>query len=481
MRERNPANRRIVLLLIDVAGFSAALYAAIWLRYFCDFSFLESSTAPWKQIGVAYPIVLFCWLISNLAGGAYRRRRSTIFEIGAVVRSTAFTFLLILAATFFYRGYSYSRGMIAFFIPLVVLFVGVGRLGVRALTVRALERFGGRARVLILGDNEVGRSLVAAMQRERDYFEVVGFLSTGEEADSAGGEQLCPKLGTISDLERLCGEYDFDSLVMVDRNLEETTVLECIEICLRQTISWNVVPGVHELLLDRAQVELVDGIPLVGMRGSRIVGFNWMIKRAMDVLGASLILLLASPLMVLASLAIKLSSPGPVFYVHDRVGFRGQVFPFIKFRSMHLNNDDTIHREYTKKWIEENAAHSEDSEGGELHKIEDDPRIFSAGKFIRRYSIDELPQLFNVLKGDMSLIGPRPALPYEVEVYREWHRRRFEAPPGITGLWQVSGRNRLSFEEMIKLDIDYLENWSVWMDIQILFRTIRVVLFEGAY
>ena len=319
------------------------------------------------------------------------------------------------------------------------------------------------------------------MQRERDYFEVVGFLSTGEEADSAGGEQLCPKLGTISDLERLCGEYDFDSLVMVDRNLEETTVLECIEICLRQTISWNVVPGVHELLLDRAQVELVDGIPLVGMRGSRIVGFNWMIKRAMDVLGASLILLLASPLMVLASLAIKLSSPGPVFYVHDRVGFRGQVFPFIKFRSMHLNNDDTIHREYTKKWIEENAAHSEDSEGGELHKIEDDPRIFSAGKFIRRYSIDELPQLFNVLKGDMSLIGPRPALPYEVEVYREWHRRRFEAPPGITGLWQVSGRNRLSFEEMIKLDIDYLENWSIWMDIQILFRTIRVVLFEGAY
>ena len=139
MRERNPANRRIVLLLIDVAGFSAALYAAIWLRYFCGFSFLESSTAPWKQIGVAYPIVLFCWLISNLAGGAYRRRRSTIFEIGAVVRSTAFTFLLILAATFFYRGYSYSRGMIAFFIPLVVLFVGVGRLGFRALTVWALR------------------------------------------------------------------------------------------------------------------------------------------------------------------------------------------------------------------------------------------------------------------------------------------------------------------------------------------------------
>ena len=116
-----------------------------------------------------------------------------------------------------------------------------------------------------------------------------------------------------------------------------------------------------------------------------------------------------------------------------------------------------------------------------MHKIIDDPRVFAVGKFIRRYSIDELPQLFNVFRGDMSLIGPRPALSYEVDVYSEWHRRRFEAPPGITGLWQVSGRNKLSFEEMIELDIEYLENWSLWMDLNILYRTVSVVLFEKAY
>ena len=195
---------------------------------------------------------------------------------------------------------------------------------------------------------------------------------------------------------------------------------------------------------------------------------------------SALILVAIAPLMFGVALAIRMSSPGPVFYTQQRVGYRGQQFPFFKFRSMHVNNDDQIHRDYTKQWITQNQAHS--SEGEEVvHKIVDDPRIFPVGKFIRRFSIDELPQLLNVLRGEMSLIGPRPALPYEVEVYNEWHRRRFEAPPGITGLWQVSGRNRLSFEEMIELDIDYLENWSMFRDIRILFRTVGVVLFEKAY
>jgi lipopolysaccharide/colanic/teichoic acid biosynthesis glycosyltransferase len=148
---------------------------------------------------------------------------------------------------------------------------------------------------------------------------------------------------------------------------------------------------------------------------------------------------------------------------------------------MHVGNDDAIHREYTKQWITENRAHTEAGDGNDVHKIVHDPRVFPFGRFIRRYSIDELPQLLNVLRGEMSLIGPRPAIPYEVDVYREWHRRRFEAPPGITGLWQVSGRNQLSFEEMIKLDIDYIENWSLLLDLRILIRTVRVVLFEHAY
>ena len=235
-------------------------------------------------------------------------------------------------------------------------------------------------------------------------------------------------LGSFEDLEALCQTHRVDTLVMAERELDEGKVLKSIEICLRNQVRWTMVPRVHELLVDRARVDMVDGIPLVGMRCTNIVGFNWMMKRALDIVASSILLVVGAPLMIGVAIAIRLSSKGPVFYVQDRVGYRGELFPFIKFRSMHVNNDNAIHRDYTRQWITENKAHTEGGEGeATVHKIVDDPRIFRVGKFIRRYSIDELPQLFNVFRGDMSLIGPRPALAYEVEVYSEWHRRRFEA------------------------------------------------------
>ena len=144
---------------------------------------------------------------------------------------------------------------------------------------------------------------------------------------------------------------------------------------------------------------------------------------------------------------------------------------------MHVNNDDSIHREYARQWIEQGEA-AHDDDGDKVYKIKKDPRLIPIGGFIRKYSVDELPQLLNVLRGDMSLIGPRPPIPYEVEVYREWHRRRLDGPQGITGLWQVSGRNRLSFDEMVKLDIEYIENWSFALDLKILWRTVGAVLWQ---
>lgn len=204
------------------------------------------------------------------------------------------------------------------------------------------------------------------------------------------------------------------------------------------------------------------------------------VKRALDVVGSLGLLSLASPVMLGVAIAIKRSSPGPVFHVHDRVGLHGNHFAFIKFRSMHVDCDDQVHRDYVKRWIKEGQESANDVNGKKRHKLLDDPRVFAFGRFIRKYSIDELPQLLNVLRGEMSLVGPRPALPYEVESYSAHHRRRFEGLPGITGLWQVSGRNRLSFEEMVELDIQYLETWSVLADLRILARTIGVVLFDPA-
>jgi len=213
--------------------------------------------------------------------------------------------------------------------------------------------------------------------------------------------------------------------------------------------------------------------------GSRIF------KRTIDVLGSTLALLISSPLTLLIAGAIKLTSKGPVLFRQQRVGQYGIPFTFLKFRSMYVNNDDGNHKEYVRQLIAGTArkqpSNGNKGNGDGVYKLTDDRRITPLGRFLRRSSLDELPQVFNVLKGEMSLVGPRPSLPYEVAEYDLWHRSRLlEAKPGITGLWQVNGRNRLEFEEMVRLDLTYARTWSPWLDIKILLRTPRAVL-EGAH
>jgi len=186
-------------------------------------------------------------------------------------------------------------------------------------------------------------------------------------------------------------------------------------------------------------------------------------------------------LLLLIMLAIKIGSPGPVFYRQIRLGKGEKPFRFYKFRSMYVNADDTEHRSYVENLIRAGNPHEVDENGKPLFKICNDGRVTRVGKLIRRYSIDEFPQLFNVLRGEMSLVGPRPPLPREYKDYRDWQRKRLDGIPGITGLWQVSGKNRIPFQEMVKLDIHYLQNWSVWVDIKIMVRTIPVMLKGEGY
>ena len=209
-------------------------------------------------------------------------------------------------------------------------------------------------------------------------------------------------------------------------------------------------------------------------------------KRVMDIAGSLLLLTLLSPLLSLIALAVKISSTGPVFFRQQRVGRYGKLFTFLKFRSMYVGNDASVHREYVLQLIAGQAErHSEkgNGDGSGVYKLTQDKRVTRVGALLRRTSLDELPQLFNVLKGDMSLVGPRPAIPYEVAAYQTWHRRRvLEVKPGITGLWQVSGRSRVKFDEMVRLDLRYARDWSPWLDLKILLRTPRAVLLgEGAY
>jgi exopolysaccharide biosynthesis polyprenyl glycosylphosphotransferase len=209
-------------------------------------------------------------------------------------------------------------------------------------------------------------------------------------------------------------------------------------------------------------------------------------KRVMDVVGSLLLLIITSPILCAVALAIKLSSQGPVFYRQQRVGQFGKPFTFLKFRSMYVDNDPSVHRKYVMQLIAGQAQrHATEAEGDTVgvFKLTKDRRITKVGSFLRRSSLDELPQLFNVLKGEMSLVGPRPAIPYEVAAYETWHRRRLlEVKPGITGLWQVHGRGRVPFDEMVRLDLRYAREWSPLLDLKILLRTPRAVIIgDGAY
>jgi exopolysaccharide biosynthesis polyprenyl glycosylphosphotransferase len=208
------------------------------------------------------------------------------------------------------------------------------------------------------------------------------------------------------------------------------------------------------------------------------------VKRTMDVVGSAMALLMLAPLLMLIAAAIKASSKGPVFFKQKRVGQHGECFTFLKFRSMYVNNDASQHQKYVRQLIAGQAAKSPSGDpNGGVFKLTNDPRITRVGRFLRRTSLDELPQFLNVLRGEMSLVGPRPAIPYEVEAYDIWHRRRvLEAKPGITGLWQVQGRSRVGFDEMVRLDLRYVRSWSPWLDLKILLQTPKAVMDgTGAY
>lgn len=214
--------------------------------------------------------------------------------------------------------------------------------------------------------------------------------------------------------------------------------------------------------------------------------FTRYIKRIIDILGSLTGFIIFSPLFLIMPILIKLTSHGPVFYRQERLGLFGKRFTFLKFRSMYVDNDDGIHRQYIKQLIDHNdGTHgdNETSQGDEVFKIQDDPRVTLIGKFLRKTSLDELPQFINVLRGDMSLVGPRPPIPYEYDEYKLWHMRRvIEVKPGITGLWQVEGRSSTSFDEMVRLDLKYIREWSLWLDLKILFKTPWVVITgKGAY
>jgi len=209
----------------------------------------------------------------------------------------------------------------------------------------------------------------------------------------------------------------------------------------------------------------------------RLAGLGGAVKRAVDILGAGVMLLVLSPVLLVLALLVKRSSAGPVFFVQERLGRNGRPFKFYKFRSMRHDSDDAIHRQFAAMFIngDEDGCRAQNG-GKDLFKIEEDPRVTAIGSWMRRTSLDELPQLYNILIGDMTLVGPRPPIAYEIENYQPWHLERLKVTPGLTGLWQVMGRSKVSFDEMVHLDLHYINHWSLALDVEIVLRTVPVVL-----
>jgi exopolysaccharide biosynthesis polyprenyl glycosylphosphotransferase len=244
-----------------------------------------------------------------------------------------------------------------------------------------------------------------------------------------------------------------------------------------RNVDFRVLPDLFNCLPKKTEVQQLGPLPLIKLFEEPLEGLNRFFKRAVDLALSMVIIAGTSPIWATVMILLKLDSKGPLFYIQERVGMDGRPFGMYKFRSMYINQDDSKHRAIMEAAIKNaSVANQGDEERPVFGKVKDDPRITRVGRFIRKYSIDELPQLINVVRGEMSLVGPRPPIPYEVEMYEDWHRSRFHATPGLTGLWQVSGRNRLTFDEMVRLDVYYLKNWSIWLDLKILLKTPMVVL-----
>jgi exopolysaccharide biosynthesis polyprenyl glycosylphosphotransferase len=262
-----------------------------------------------------------------------------------------------------------------------------------------------------------------------------------------------------------------DELIVTDSDFGERELLEIVDHAHRRGVQVRIAPKATELLTSRAEFVPGQGIPLFELRPPAFIGMDWVVKRAFDLGVSALVLLAGVPVWLTIAAAIKLSSRGPVLYRDRRIGLGEREFGMLKFRTMHV-----------AAAVQQAELEASNEADGPLFKIREDPRVTSVGAFLRRFSLDEIPQLWNVLRGEMSLVGPRPLPLRDFEQLEAWHRKRYLVLPGVTGLWQISGRSNLGFDDLVRLDFFYLENWSIWLDISILGKTVPAVLSgRGAY
>jgi exopolysaccharide biosynthesis polyprenyl glycosylphosphotransferase len=463
----------MVKIILDAAIIYLSFAAAYYLRFNVLTDLFPTEIAGFRGYSETLLFIAIIWLAIFKLFGLYEEKRSAVLidEIAQLLVSVSIASLALLGFLFLYRGLWFSRLVIicAWAVAFVLLSLE------RALMVwirRWLYSLGwGVKRVLILGAGEMGQTLALRLKMDKSLGGIpIGFLDDDPEKIGRKFHGI-PVLSQISKVKEIIKSQHIEEMVFATTHLPYQTILDIITECEVLKVSFKIVPGILEIIASRVNIEEVGGIPLISVSEIGLKGFAAALKRSVDLTASSALLIVLSPLFLLFSMLIRLDSKGPIFFSQERVGKEGKVFRMHKFRSMVEGAEELIPQ--LEKFSETE---------GHIFKIKEDPRMTRMGRWMRRLSVDEWPQLVNVLVGEMSLVGPRPPLPREVAKYSPWHRKRLRVAPGITGLWQVSGRSLLPFEDMVRLDIYYIENWSLWLDIKILFRTIPVVLTaSGAY
>jgi undecaprenyl-phosphate galactose phosphotransferase len=360
----------------------------------------------------------------------------------------------------------------------IVLFNFVLFAIIRALFARRIYHFIAtkkisNIKVLIIGGDKAANTAAKELQKDPFAdFSIIGFLDDYKEVGYKINGQF-HNLGKLKDLDNVVLNNNFDEILIAIDNAPYERLIHIVEKCLQTSKLVKIYSNLLDIIKEKMDVEHYSSIPVITLTQKPLNAPEWGEKRILDIILSTIILVILSPLFLALVVCIKLSSKGPVIYKQERIGKNGKPFVFYKFRSMHIHNCDSRHKEYVQDFIKNNCK--DQSDNIKVYKITDDPRIFKFGKFIRKTSIDEFPQLFNVIKGDMALVGPRPCLSYEWDCYEYWHKKRLNILPGCTGLWQALGRSSVTFEEMVILDLYYISNMTLWLDLKIVFQTLPVI------
>jgi exopolysaccharide biosynthesis polyprenyl glycosylphosphotransferase len=449
---------RRLLALTDVAGLTAALALALALLG-------GVRGHGWRELALYGLGTLPAWVVLFKMYGLYERdakrlNHSTLDDLPALFHALLLGGLLTWCYFLVFAPTRLSSETILVFGGLALALVLSGRTLVRAGVLRVLSP----ERVLLIGSGDASGALIEVMRARARRFVPIGVVTCGDADQAVPALPHLGSLNNIVELPALLLKHRVGRLVVADVELERHLLLRILHECRTLAVKVSLLPATFSALGPSVEVDDLQGITVLGVNPPVLSRSSWVVKRTLDLVGAAVLALVTLPLLIVLAAAIKLDSRGPVLFSQERIGEGARRFRLMKLRTMVADAESR-----------RGALLSESKDPGWLH-LEHDPRITRVGRLLRLASLDELPQLWNVLKGDMSLVGPRPLVAEEDEKVREWARGRLDLTPGITGLWQVLGRTSIPFEEMVRLDYLYVTNWSLWGDVRLIIRTLPVVL-----